>query len=163
MLDAVAAPPAYDDCVRHIAEFPERLRARVEGLSDEQLAAQYRPASWTVRQVVHHCADSHMHAITRAKRALTEDQPTIHGYEEHPTAYLPDYALPLAPTLALLDGLHVRFAALLGGLTPQQRARTYFHAGNGRDFSLADHAAMYSWHGRHHLAHVEIALGVRTS
>ena len=162
---ALAAPPRdFPDCVWTIARFPEEVRNAVEGLSPKQLRRRYRPGSWTVRQVVHHCADSHQHAMMRVKWALTAPAgvvPEVAGYDEAACAELPDYGLPLAPTLRLLDGLHAHFAALLDGLDERQRARTYFHTGHGRAFSVAQTAVMYDWHCRHHLAHVRIALGKR--
>lgn len=155
--EALATPTDYDADVREIGSFPERVKTAVGGLSAKQLSRRYRPGSWTIQQVVHHCADSHATALLRVKRALTEEGPTVQGYDEAATATLPDYGLPLAPTLQHLDGLHVHFAALLAALTPEQRLRTYFHAEQQRAFTVAEAARVYAWHGRHHLAHVKLA------
>ena len=97
--------------------------------------------------------------MCRTKWALTEHNPAILGYNEELTAQLGDYALEIAVTIRLLEGLHARFAALLRSLSVEQRARTYFHTGHQRAFSITETAAMYSWHCRHHLAHIDIALG----
>ena len=166
LAEALAAPPHdYEHCVWTIARFPREVRNLVEGLSPKQLRRQYRPGSWSVRQVVHHCADSHQHAMMRVKWALTAadggELPRVAGYDEAATAELADYELELEPTLDLLDGLHARFAHLLGSLDEEQQARSYFHLGHGRAFSVADTAVMYDWHCRHHLAHVRLALGKR--
>lgn len=157
--EALAAPQAFETSRGEIAAFPQLLRARVEGLTPEQLTARYRPGSWTVRQLVHHCADSHAHALLRVKRALTQaPRADVYGYDEAATAELPDYNLPLAPALAQLEGLHARFAALLAGLTAEQRHASYFHHGDQRDVTVAEAATTYAWHGRHHLAHIALAL-----
>lgn len=155
--EALAAATEYEADVREIAGFPERVKTAVGGLSAKQLTQRYRPGSWTITQVVHHCADSHATALLRVKRALTQDAPTVRGYDEAATARLADYGLPLTPTLAWLEGLHAHFAALLAAATADQRQRTYFHAEQHRAFTLAEAARVYAWHGRHHLAHVKLA------
>lgn len=163
LAEALADPPHdYDHCVWTIARFPREVRNTVEGLSPKQLTRRYRPGSWTVRQVVHHCADSHQHALMRVKWALTAQAgavPKVVGYDERATAELADYRLDLEPTLCLLDGLHARFAAVLGALDEDGQASRYFHTGHGRAFTVAETAVMYDWHCRHHLAHVRVALG----
>ena len=156
--EALATETVYEADVRDIAGFPERVKTAVGGLSPKQLTQRYRPGSWDIRQLVHHCADSHLVAIGRVKRALTQDGPRVDGYDEAATAQLPDYTLPLAPTLDLLTGLHAHFAGLLAALTPGQRRRTYFHTGEARAFTVTEAARVYAWHGRHHLAHVKLAL-----
>ena len=156
--EALAKPLDYETARAEIAAFPQRLRERLRALTDQQLRAQYRPGSWNVRQLVHHCADSHMHALLRTKRALTEPEARIHGYLQAPTATLPDYTLPVEPSLLILDGVHAHFAALLAALTSEQCDRGYFHAENQRAYRIPEIAALYAWHGRHHLAHIELAL-----
>jgi hypothetical protein len=134
---------------------PERLRAAVAGLTDAQLDTPYREGGWTVRQVVHHVADSHMNAFVRCKLALTEDWPTIKSYDEAAWARLADCALPLEPSLALIDALHTRWVALLGALTEADLTRGYIHPEGGRQ-SLATVLAIYAWHSRHHTAHITV-------
>jgi len=146
-------PEMRTAAIRNIAELPARMRDAVRGLSDAQLDTPYRPGGWTVRQVVHHMPDSHMNAFTRLKLALTEDNPTIKPYDEKRFAQLPDSRLPIDPSLALLDGLHARWAALLQTLTPQQFARPWFHPEIGAitvDYLLQT----YGWHSRHHVGHI---------
>src|SRR5947207_11449175 len=120
-------PALRQQAIAAIAEAPVHLRAAVKGLTDAQLDTPYREGGWTVRQVVHHVPDSHLNAFVRLKLALTEPEPTIKPYDEKLFAQLPDAQLPVDPSLSLLDGLHSRWAALLGTLTPQQFARPWFH------------------------------------
>jgi len=137
-----------------IAKAPSELRAVVKGLSDEQLDTPYRPDGWTVRQLVHHVADSHMNAYTRFRLALTEDAPTIKPYDERSWAELPDVrAMPIEPSLAILDGLHARLDHLLRATDAAGFARTVTHPENG-PMTLDALLSVYSWHGRHHVAHV---------
>ncbi len=157
MAEALATPTDYIADVKEIGSFPERVKSVVTGLSPKQLTQQYRAGSWTIPTLVHHCADSHMTAILRVKRALTETEARVDGYDEAATATLPDYTLPLDATLPLLVGLHARFVGLLAGLSEEQRLRTYFHTGEQRTFTVAEAARVYAWHGRHHLAHMKLA------
>lgn len=137
-----------------IKELPALLRAAVAGLTDEQLATPYRPDGWTLRQVVHHMADSHLNSIIRFKWALTEDNPTIKAYNQTAWAELPDYQLPLEPSLLMLDGIHARLTALLNNLTDEQWDKTFVHPESGATISLKRNLALYSWHGKHHVAHI---------
>jgi hypothetical protein len=142
-------------CVARIAAAPAALRAAVAGLSDAQLDTPYRPGGWTVRQVVHHVPDSHLNAYVRIRLALTENTPTIKPYEEARWAELPDArTLPIEASLVLLEGLHVRWVALLGGLGAADGARQFHHPEHGRLITVDELIAMYAWHGEHHVAHV---------
>jgi uncharacterized damage-inducible protein DinB len=132
---------------------PERLRAAVAGLSEAQLDTPYREGGWTVRQVVHHIADSHANSYIRFKLALTEDWPTVKPYDEAAWARLADYATPIDGSLVLIDALHARWVALLGGLTDAEFARGYNHPEMGRQ-TLEFTLALYDWHSRHHVAHI---------
>lgn len=145
---------ARDRAVRAIADLPAGLRAAVLGLNETQLDVPYREGGWTVRQLVHHVADSHLNAYTRLKLALTEDQPTVKPYEESEWARLADSALPVEVSLKLLDSLHQRWAAVLESLSEAQWARAFVHPGSGQTFTLAQAALLYEWHGQHHTAHV---------
>lgn len=141
--------------IAHIALLPDQVRAAVTGLSAAQLDTPYRPGGWTVRQVIHHLPDSHLNSYTRFKLALTEDNPTVRPYEEHAWAELPDIAAtPPAVSLAMLESLHIRWTILLRNLSSDQWQRTFYHPGTQRDFTLDEALVMYSWHGRHHLAHI---------
>jgi hypothetical protein len=144
-----------EECLTRIAAAPARLRAAVAGLTAEQLDTPYRPGGWTVRQVVHHVPDSHLNAYVRIRLALTEDTPTIKPYEEARWAELPDArTLPVEASLALLEGLHVRWVALLRSLGAAEGARQFHHPEHGRRITVDELIAMYAWHGEHHVAHV---------
>lgn len=142
-------------CVARIAAAPAHIRAAVAGLDDPQLDTPYRPGGWTVRQVVHHLADSHLNAYTRIRLALTEETPTIKPYDETRWAELPDArTLPVEVSLGLLDGLHARWVGLLGQLGAADGARGFHHPEHGRVMTVDELFAFYAWHGDHHAAHV---------
>lgn len=140
--------------IDQIAAVPVRLSAAVAGLSPEQLATPYRPGGWTVRQLVHHIADSHMNAVTRFKLTLTEDEPTLKTYEESRWAELADAKTPpIEISLTLIENLHARWELLLRSVRPVEWHRKFRHPEWGLgtlDFLLAQ----YAWHGRHHVAHI---------
>ncbi|MDF7811069.1 YfiT family bacillithiol transferase [Hymenobacter sp. YC55] len=141
--------------IAHIALLPDQVRAAVTGLSAAQLDTPYRPGGWTVRQVIHHLPDSHLNSYTRFRLALTEENPTVRPYDEQAWAELPDIAVtPPAVSLAMLESLHIRWTILLRNLSAGQWQRTFYHPGTQRDFTLDEALVMYSWHGRHHLAHI---------
>lgn len=152
-------PDAYSDASRaaavgSIAALPAALRKAVGGLSEAQLDTAYRDGGWTVRQVVHHLADSHVNAYIRTRFTLTADKPTIMPYPEAVWANLPDAkAAPAETSLAILDGLHARWAALLSAQTPDAFARAFVHPEHG-ERTLDWMVEMYAWHSRHHTAHV---------
>ncbi|MEF2280220.1 putative metal-dependent hydrolase [Deinococcus sp. YIM 134068] len=137
-----------------IRALPAELRATVAGLTDAQLDTSYREGGWTVRQVVHHVADSHMNAVTRLKLALTEDRPTVKPYEEGLWAELADVRLPVEVSLSVLDGLHARWVAVMESLTAEEWAREWMHPAQGRTYTVDTLGGMYAWHGRHHVAHI---------
>jgi uncharacterized damage-inducible protein DinB len=142
------------DAIDSLAEQPTLLRAAVKGLSDTQLDTPYRPGGWTVRQVVHHVADSHMNAYTRFRLAFTEQNPTIKPYEEAKWAELHDArTLPIDVSLTLLDALHERLVTLLRNEPADAFARALSHPENG-PMTVDALLSVYWWHGRHHVAHV---------
>ncbi|MGD0940145.1 MAG: YfiT family bacillithiol transferase [Terracidiphilus sp.] len=132
---------------------PERLRAAVAGLNDAQLDTPYREGGWTVRQVVHHIADSHAMAYIRCRLGLTEDWPTINPYNEAAWANLPDSRLPVAVSLAIIEGLHARWTTLFEALSEDDFQKGYSHPERGRE-TLARGLEIYDWHSRHHTAHI---------
>lgn len=138
-----------------IADLPANLHRAVAGLDDAQLDTPYREGGWTVRQTVHHVADSHLNAFCRFRLALTEDVPTIKPYLEARWAELPDSrTLPVVPSLEILDGLHLRWVTMIDAMTPAQWQSGFVHPEHGRTMTLAQTAAMYAWHSRHHVAHI---------
>lgn len=137
-----------------LAALPGELRAAVDRLSDAQLETPYREGGWTVRQLVHHIADSHMNAYVRMRLALTEEWPTIKPYDEKVWANLVDArTAPVDLSLAVLEGLHARWVLLLRSLEGDQWQRGYVHPDNGRQ-TLAEAVALYAWHSQHHTAHI---------
>jgi len=143
---------------RYIADieiFPEQLKQEVAGLNDEQADTRYRPEGWTIRQVVHHLADSHMNSFIRFKLALTEDSPTIKPYYEERWAELEDGKnTPMDTSLKLLEGLHGRWVILLRSLNEQDLKKVFIHPEHGRAIQLSEIVALYAFHGKHHLAQI---------
>jgi len=136
-----------------IAETPAKLKAAVAGLNEKQLDTPYRPGGWTVRQVVHHLADSHLNSFVRFKLALTEHEPTIKSYDEKLWAELPDSKTPIELSLPVLEGLHKRWTALLNSLSEADWQRVFVHPERGK-MTLSDNLQLYAWHGRHHVGHI---------
>jgi hypothetical protein len=153
-LDKDSTPAKRSAWIADIAELPAKIRAAVEGLSAPQLDTPYRDGGWTVRQVVHHLADSHMNAFVRFKLALTESSPMIKPYDQPAWALLADVSgVDIAHSLAILSGLHFRWASLLSALKPEDFARTFNHPENGL-MTLDRNLQTYAWHGKHHVAHI---------
>src|SRR5947209_12733385 len=151
------SPPSEDQrktLINEIEQAPSALRAAVQGLSPQQLDTPYRDGGWTVRQVTHHVPESHMNAYIRFKLALTEDEPTIKPYMEDRWARLKDVqSTPIETSLTLLDSLHDRWVRLLRSLGPEDWKRTFRHPELGV-VALEKNAALYAWHGKHHVAHI---------
>jgi uncharacterized damage-inducible protein DinB len=140
--------------IDQIAATPEKMRAAVAGLSDEQLNTPYRPEGWTVRQVVHHVPESHMNSYVRFKLAVTEEEPTIKTYFEDRWAQLDDAKqAPVGLSLNLLEALHERWVWFLRSLKDADFQRTFRHPELGT-VSVDKNIALYAWHGRHHVAHI---------
>jgi uncharacterized damage-inducible protein DinB len=152
------APEVRARLVDGIAWAPARVRALVSGLPDDVLERRYRPGGWTIRQVVHHMADSHINAYVRMKLAATEDAPRIVAYQEAAWAELPEARLaPVALSVVLLEALHARWVAFLLALDESAFTRPFDHPKWG-PVSIAEAVLWYEWHGRHHTAHIEQAL-----
>lgn len=141
------------NAIATLAELPEDLRNAVEGLSSGQLNTPYREGGWTVRQLVHHIADSHMNAFIRVRLALTEDWPTIKPYDQAAWAKLHDSVAPIEWSLELIESLHARWVMLLQSFTEEQWKRGYRHPESG-DTALEVATLIYAWHSRHHVAHI---------
>ncbi len=156
--DGPLSPDEIAAVIDEIAALPAALRAATAHLDDGALDTPYRPDGWTVRQVVHHVPDSHANAYVRFKWALTERAPAIKAYNETAWAELPDSAAPVAGSLDLLAALHARWAGLMQAMAAEDWARTFVHPVSG-ETRLDRAAAMYAWHGRHHLAHVALVTG----
>jgi len=144
-----------DKLIVTIETFPDRLKKEVAHLNDSQLDTPYRPEGWTIRQVIHHCCDSHMNGFIRHKLTLVEHKPTIKPYPEALFAELTDsVAMPIEPALQLLEGLHKKWAVLMKSMKMEDLKRIYIHPEHGREFELGESIALYAWHSDHHLAHI---------
>lgn len=140
--------------IQTISELPKKLREACAGLSEEQFETQYRPDGWTVKQVVHHVADSHSNSLIRFKLALTEDTPPIKPYLEDKWAELADSKhAPAILSLNQIDSIHARWTLILNAMSAEDFDRNLFHPEHG-EVSLNYMLGLYDWHCRHHLAHV---------
>ena len=150
--------------VEFIGAFPQLLKEKTQGLRPDALRLPYRPDGWSILQVVHHCADSHLNAYTRFRLALTEYRPHIRPYQEHLWAQLADAVHPdLTPSLQILSGVHCRWHQLLESMTEADWNRTYLHPEYKDEYNLLDALAQYVWHGKHHLGHIDQALRFQES
>lgn len=144
-----------ENYIESIENFPAEFKELVSGFTDTQLDTPYRENGWTVRQVIHHVADSHIHAYIRFKFALTEDMPAIKPYFEDRWAELGDTKYtPVEVSLNILDSVHKRWIHLLRSMSRNDFEKIYFHPEHGEEFSLAESAGTYAWHGKHHYAHI---------
>jgi len=150
---ASSLPGMRDAHIDVLRELPQHLTAAVAGLSDDQLDTPYREGGWTMRQLVHHVADSHANSYIRFKLALTEDWPTIKPYEEAAWAKLADRRMPIDVSLVLITALHARWVSLLESMSGEDFSKGYNHPENGKQ-TLAVGLAIYDWHSRHHVAHI---------
>ena len=138
-----------------IEKFPARLEILVADLNDEQLDTTYRPDGWTVRQVIHHCADSHLNSILRFKWALTENVPTIKPYDQDGWAKLGDsLEAPIEFSISLLKSLHAKWVYLLRKLTKEDLKKTFYNPETEKELTLETTIGIYSWHCEHHYSHI---------
>jgi DinB superfamily len=143
-----------NECIKKIAEFPDRIRDAVGPLDEDQLDTPYRPEGWTVRQVVHHVADSHMNAYIRFKLALTEDKPVIKPYAEAEWAKLVDSKLDPSVSIHLLYGIHHRWVTIMEDMNDAQWDLGFTHPEHNRWMVLNKVVGLYAWHCEHHLSHI---------
>jgi uncharacterized damage-inducible protein DinB len=143
-----------DVWIQQIEALPDKLSQSISELDHKMLERSYRPGGWTLRQVIHHIADSHLNGYTRFKLALTEEAPTIKPYHQDGWADLADSKEnPAEVSLLVIQGLHARWAALAKSLSEEQLNRTYINPESG-EHTLYKSLALYAWHGNHHLAHI---------
>ena len=143
--------------LKQIETYTIRLRETVDSLSDEELNKTYREGAWTVRQLVHHIADSQLNMYQRLKLALTDDNPTVPAFDEEKWAVLPDTELPVESSIKMLEGINERIVSLGQSLTEEQLDRTFTHQTNGK-IIVSTKVAKLAWHEEHHLAHIKFAL-----
>lgn len=151
----VITPEQRESWIAEIEQLPAKLRQSIEGLSESELESHYRDGGWTLRQVVHHVADSHMNSYIRFKLALTEDTPTIRPYYEDRWANLEDgLTADTELSLTLLETLHKRWVILLRSLQDSDFAKPFYHPESKETITLAYNLGVYAWHGNHHVAHI---------
>ena len=150
----IATFGSREENIETLADLPANLRAAIDELTDEQLNTQYRPEGWTLRQTVHHIADSHINTLCRFKLALTEDEPpTIRPYYEERWAELADSKLPVSVSLGIIDGVHARLVEVLRNMTDEDFQKEFVHPETG-SWTLENALALYAWHSKHHTAHI---------
>ena len=148
-------PELMHEWIKVLEVLPLWMDAAIENLDERQLHVPYRDGGWTIQQVVHHVADSHMNASIRLKLGLTEDNPTIKPYDEAAWAELIDTKLvPVNISVTMLHTIHRRMVSILQNMKPRDWERTYFHPEHQRNFPLWEMVALYAWHSRHHTAHI---------
>lgn len=150
-----------DSAISEIENFPSLVKTEIQNLSEQDLHLRYRPEGWTITQVVHHCADSHINSYMRFKLALTENVPTIKPYEESLWAELPDNQLSSLVSLQVLEALHARWVYLLKTLSEEDLNKEFIHPEQSERISLKENILIYGWHCQHHLAHIRQAKELR--
>jgi hypothetical protein len=146
-------PELRSEFIETIKDLPRAISEAVAGLNDEQLDTEYRPEGWTVRQTVHHVADSHLNSYCRFKLAVTEEKPTIRPYYEDRWAELADSKLPVDISLKLIETVHARWVALLESFTEEDFKRELIHPESGA-WTVENFLGLYDWHSKHHTAHI---------
>ncbi len=150
-----ATPQLQKEWIGVLQALPSWMDICIENLDEHQLHTPYREGGWTIQQVVHHVADSHLNAYIRLKLALTEDNPTVKPYDENAWAQLVDTkVVPVNISVTMLHAMHHRMVALLQHMPPSDWERTYYHPEHQRDFPVWEMVAMYAWHSRHHTEHI---------
>jgi len=148
-----------NEWIKEIELLPYKLKVLTVKLMEYELGWRYRPGGWTIQQVGHHIADSHMNSFIRFKLTLTENVPTIKPYFEERWAELPDSTdVPISASIKILEGLHARWTHLLRSLNSEDLKLTFSHPERGRQITLGENLALYAWHSNHHLAHIRQAL-----
>jgi len=143
--------------LKDIETYTIQLREVVHSLNEEELSKTYRDGAWTVRQLVHHIADSQLNMYQRLKLALTDENPTVPAFDEEKWAIQPDTQLPVESSIKMLEGINERIVALGKSLTEEQLDRIFTHQKNG-EITVGTKVAKLAWHENHHLAHMKIAL-----
>lgn len=148
-----------EEWIETLASFPLEIGELTINLSEQELEIPYRPDGWTVRQIIHHLADSHVNAYTRVRLILTENRPEVRPYFEDRWAELLDAKTSgILPSLAIIKAVHERLVLLLRTLKSIDFERTYYHPEAQKEFTLAYLLGNYAWHGKHHLAHIKLTL-----
>ena len=153
------SPDVLEKAIVEIKTFPSKLSETVSALPTKTIQHRYRPNGWTIAQVIHHLADSHMHSYLRFKHALLENNPSIKDYEESQWANLPDASrTEIDYSLNLITALHYRWTLFLRSLTRDDFKKSYYHPERNKNYPLDATLLIYSWHCKHHLAHIKNAI-----
>jgi uncharacterized damage-inducible protein DinB len=145
--------------IQDIRILPDHLKAVSKKINKKKkLQYTYREGGWNIEQLIHHIADSHLNAYVRFKLALTENNPTIKPYDENLWTETADMQLPIKNSIKLLKAIHAKWTALLENMDGNDWKRTYYHPEYKRTFSLQEVLPLYAWHGKHHVAQIEVAL-----
>ena len=151
-----------DRYINDLEILPQQIRNAVSGLDDRQLDTPYRPEGWTIRQVIHHLPDSHLNSYIRFKWTLTEEQPLIKAYNEQLWAELPDgKTAPIQISLSLLESIHSRWVWFLRNIKEEDWQRCFTHPETNKLVPLDVNLSLYSWHGKHHLAHIRSVISTQ--
>lgn len=147
------------DWISDIALFPTQLSQVVNNIDTNLLQASYRTNGWSIQQIVHHIADSHMHSYIRMKLAFTQNEPTINPYDENDWSILADANNnDIATSLSIITGLHKRWTIFLKSLPITDLDKTFYHPEHQKTFSIKENIGSYAWHGKQHLAHIQLAI-----
>ena len=150
-------PENIKEWIAEIEQLPAKLKETIKNFKESDLETTYRPDGWTARQVIHHLADSHMNAYTRFKLAMTEEHPAIRPYHENLWAELSDgKSAPVYFSINILEAVHARWVLFLRSVSADDFKRTLFHPESKKIYVLDEFLALYAWHCRHHLGHLEI-------
>lgn len=146
--------------ISRLAAFPVALMKLSAEIKAEEMNCCYRPGSWTIAQIFHHIADSHVNAYIRLKFTLAEENPTIKPYNENVWAVMPDANSgdDIHVSVIIVSGIHHRMCKLMESMEEATFQRTYFHSEYQKMFTLAEMCALYAWHGDHHLEQIKVAL-----
>ncbi len=143
--------------LKQIETYTVRLRETVDSLNTEELSKTYREGSWTIRQLVHHIADSQLNMYQRLKLALTDDNPTVPAFDQDKWAVQPDTIFAVESSIKMLEGINERIVSLGYHLSNEQLNRTFIHEKNG-EITVGTKMMKLAWHEEHHLSHIKIAL-----
>lgn len=135
--------------------FPSKLENLTKALTEEQLNTPYRPEGWKIKQVIHHCADSHHNSYTRFKWSLTENKPLIKAYYENRWAEIFDYSAPISHSILHLKAIHTKLVYLIRGMNEEQLNKSFIHPDGNEEVGLKENIGIYAWHCNHHYAHIE--------
>lgn len=138
-----------------LESFPTELETLTKNLTEEQLNTPYRSGGWSIKQVIHHCADSHHNSYTRFKWSLTENKPTIKAYFEDRWATLFDYTAPIEHSILHLKAIHTKLVYLIRGMNEEQLNKSFIHPDGNEEVGLRENIGIYAWHCKHHYAHIE--------